>query len=84
MTGVAPYPGRGPRGSPASAGRPQCPIRTVAILRVTLVMFPPLNYALALSSIKFRDYVARSLLGLIPPILVLTVFFDQLMQWMGA
>ena len=60
------------------------PISTVAILRVTLVMFPPLNYALALSSIKFRDYVVASVLGLIPPILVFAVFFDQLMQWMGG
>jgi uncharacterized membrane protein YdjX (TVP38/TMEM64 family) len=60
------------------------PISTVVILRVTLVMFPPLNYALALSSIKFRDYLIGSVLGLIPPILVFAMFFDQLTQWMGV
>lgn len=60
------------------------PISTVAILRVTLFMFPPLNYALALSNIEFRDYLVGSVLGLIPPILVIAVFFGQLMQWMGV
>jgi uncharacterized membrane protein YdjX (TVP38/TMEM64 family) len=58
------------------------PIKTVVILRATLVLAPPVNYALALSSIKFRDYLIGSALGLIPPILIFVALFDELMRWM--
>jgi uncharacterized membrane protein YdjX (TVP38/TMEM64 family) len=58
------------------------PIQTVAILRATLVLAPPVNYALGLSSIKFRDYLIGSVVGLIPPILIFVTLFDQLMHWM--
>lgn len=52
------------------------PIATVAALRTVLVLSPPLNYALALSSIRLRDYVIGSALGLIPPLLLAVVAFD--------
>lgn len=44
------------------------PIRVVALLRVALWMAPPLNYALAMSTVRFRDYLLGSALGLVPPI----------------
>ena len=44
------------------------PVRTVAALRVALIVSPPLNYALALSPIRFRDYFAGSAMGLAAPV----------------
>ncbi len=52
------------------------PIVTVAVLRTVLILSPPLNYALALSSIRLRDYVVGSALGLLPPLVLAVVAFD--------
>jgi len=43
------------------------PIRTVALVRLMLWVFPPVNYALAMSSVKYRDYIVGSSIGLIVP-----------------
>jgi uncharacterized membrane protein YdjX (TVP38/TMEM64 family) len=53
------------------------PIATIAILRVVLIMSPPLNYALALTRVKLSTYMIGSAIGLIPPILAFVVFFEQ-------
>lgn len=52
------------------------PIATIAILRTVLQMSPPLNYALALSKVRFRDYLLGSALGLIVPIGLAVVLFE--------
>ena len=39
---------------------------------------PALNYALAMSGVKFRNYLIGTLLGLPLPILVYCLFFDLL------
>ncbi|MCA9614849.1 MAG: TVP38/TMEM64 family protein [Sandaracinus sp.] len=52
------------------------PVRVVALLRLILWMAPPLNYALAMSAVRFRDYVVGSALGLILPIAAAALFFD--------
>jgi uncharacterized membrane protein YdjX (TVP38/TMEM64 family) len=54
------------------------PIRTVIILRLVFIMYPSLNYLLALTSIRFRDYLIGSVVGLIIPISVFVFFFDWL------
>ena len=54
------------------------PIRSVIVLRILFLMLPPLNYALALSNLRFRDYVVGSALGLAPPVLAAAFFFDWL------
>lgn len=59
------------------------PIRTVIILRVVLWLAPALNYGLALTSIRYRDYLIGSVVGLVPPILAATVFFDWLIAYTG-
>lgn len=46
----------------------QRPILTVALLRLLLWVAPALNYALALSSIRYRDFAIGSALGLIIPV----------------
>jgi uncharacterized membrane protein YdjX (TVP38/TMEM64 family) len=52
------------------------PIRTIAILRLVLWLAPPLNYALAMTSVSFRDYLIGSVLGLGPPVLAMYLLFD--------
>lgn len=42
------------------------PIRSVMILRLILWLAPPLDYALAFTSIRTRDYLIGSALGLAP------------------
>jgi uncharacterized membrane protein YdjX (TVP38/TMEM64 family) len=59
------------------------PIRAVAIMRLALFLFPPLNYALALSSVRFRDYLIGSTLGLVPPILGCAIFIDLVLRFVS-
>jgi uncharacterized membrane protein YdjX (TVP38/TMEM64 family) len=54
------------------------PIRTVVVLRLVLWLAPPLNYALALTNVRFRDYLIGSALGLIAPVAGVAVLFDWL------
>lgn len=58
------------------------PIRVTIVLRLVLWMAPPLNYALAMSKIRFRDYAIGSAIGLIIPIVLAVVFLDALMDLM--
>ena len=52
------------------------PVTTIAILRTVLLMSPPLNYALALSKVRFREYLIGSALGLIIPIGLAVFLFE--------
>lgn len=54
------------------------PIRSVVLLRILFQTIPALNYALALSGIKFRQYLIGTLLGLPLPIALYCLFFDYL------
>lgn len=54
------------------------PIRNIVILRTIFQTLPALNYALALSGVGFRKYMAGTLLGLPLPIAVYCLFFDYL------
>lgn len=54
------------------------PIRSVILLRVLFQTVPALNYALALSGIRFRQYLSGTLLGLPLPIALYCLFFDAL------
>jgi uncharacterized membrane protein YdjX (TVP38/TMEM64 family) len=60
------------------------PIRSVVILRILFQTVPALNYALALSGIKFRHYLAGTLLGLPLPIALYCLFFDFLAKALGV
>jgi uncharacterized membrane protein YdjX (TVP38/TMEM64 family) len=59
------------------------PVRTIALLRLVFILSPPLNYALALSRVRFRDYLLGSALGLLPPTALAVVFFDRVLAWVG-
>lgn len=56
------------------------PILTVALLRLVLWIAPPVNYALALSTVRYRDYAAGSALGLAPPAALAAVVFGVLFR----
>lgn len=45
---------------------------------------PALNFALGLSGIHFRAYLAGTLLGLPFPIAVYCLFFDQIARLVGS
>jgi len=51
------------------------PIRTVAVLRLFLWLAPALTYALALSRVKYRHYVAGSAIGLALPVAAAAALF---------
>ena len=58
------------------------PVRSVALLRTLFQTMPALNAALALSGVKFRDYLLGTLLGLPLPILLYCVFFDYVAKFL--
>jgi len=54
------------------------PITSVLLLRILFQTVPALNYALAMSGVKFRKYLIGTLLGLPLPIMAYCLFFDYL------
>lgn len=54
------------------------PVRSVIVLRILFQTVPALNYALALSGIRFRQYMIGTLIGLPLPIALYCLFFDYL------
>ena len=54
------------------------PITSIVLLRVLFQTVPALNYALAMSGVKFRNYLIGTLLGLPLPIAVYCLFFEYL------
>jgi uncharacterized membrane protein YdjX (TVP38/TMEM64 family) len=54
------------------------PLLSVLLLRLLFQTLPTLNYALALSGIRFRHYLYGTLLGLPIPITLYCLFFDSL------
>lgn len=66
------------------AGLDAQPVGSIALLRILMQTAPALNYALALSGIRFRNYMAGTLLGLPLPIALYCYFFDQLAMLLGV
>jgi uncharacterized membrane protein YdjX (TVP38/TMEM64 family) len=56
------------------------PIRSVLLARALFQTLPALNYALAMSGVRFRAYLLGTLLGLPLPIALYCLFFDALGQ----
>ena len=54
------------------------PVASIVLLRMLFQTVPALNYALAMSGVRFRAYLAGTLLGLPLPILLYCLFFDYL------
>ncbi|MCV2352953.1 VTT domain-containing protein [Paucibacter sp. B2R-40] len=58
------------------------PTLTVFGLRLLFQTVPALNYSLALSGIRFRHYFWGTLLGLPLPILLYSIFIEQVAGWL--
>ena len=58
------------------------PLQSVFVLRLFFQTMPALNYALAMSGLKFRHYLLGTLAGLPLPILLYCLFFDVLARWL--
>lgn len=56
------------------------PIAVVAGLRSLLLLSAPLNLALALSTIRYRDYITGTAVGLVPP---LVLYGATIECWLG-
>ncbi|MCB9596055.1 MAG: VTT domain-containing protein [Sandaracinaceae bacterium] len=56
------------------------PVLTIIVLRTLFALSPPLNYALAMSSTRFRHYFAGSAIGLVAPIAVYVFLSDFLLS----
>lgn len=56
------------------------PIMTVALLRLIFQTAPPLNYALAMTAIHWRNHLLGSVLGLPLPVVVIAWFVDWLLK----
>ncbi|MFJ2989183.1 TVP38/TMEM64 family protein [Collimonas sp. NPDC087041] len=54
------------------------PIKSIALLRVLFQTVPALNYALALSGVKFHKYLIGTMIGLPLPIMLYCVFFEYI------
>lgn len=59
------------------------PVRTVILLRFVAHFSPVLTYALALSGIRFRDFMLGSLVGVTPIILVLALLAERAEAWLS-
>ncbi|NRH26393.1 VTT domain-containing protein [Pseudomonas sp. MS19] len=60
------------------AGLDKRPVLSISALRMLFQTVPALNYALALSGVRFRDYLLGTLLGLPIPLALYCIFFDYL------
>ena len=60
------------------AGLDRRPITSILLTRMLFQTLPALNYALALSGVRFRAYLIGTLLGLPLPIALYCLFFDYL------
>ncbi len=56
------------------------PVLTIVTLRAVFWLSPPLNYALAMTDLRFRDYLVGSAIGLVIPILGAAFLFDLIFQ----
>ena len=54
------------------------PVLTVALLRLIFQTAPPLNYALPMTAVRWRDHLVGSVLGLPMPVIVMSFFFSRL------
>jgi uncharacterized membrane protein YdjX (TVP38/TMEM64 family) len=59
------------------------PLASIITLRMLFQTVPALNYALALSGVRFRHYLLGTLLGLPLPIALYCLFFDYLAMWLN-
>lgn len=58
------------------------PLRNIVLLRTLFQTLPAVNFALALSGVRFRTYLLGTLLGLPLPIAIYCLLLDQIAGWL--
>lgn len=56
------------------------PISTVVVLRTVFWVSPPLTYVLAMSGIRFREFAVASTLGMVLPMIFISLAFGWLFE----
>lgn len=56
------------------------PVMTVALLRLIFQTAPPINFALPMTAVRWRDHLAGSMLGLPVPIAVIAFFLAWILH----
>ncbi len=59
------------------------PVLTVAALRVVFFLTPALNYALAMTRVRTRDFILGSAIGLLLPIVAVALAFEWVLDYFG-
>ena len=59
------------------------PIPTIAVMRMFLFLLPAVNYGLAMTRVRFRDYLVGSAIGLLPPMIVIALAFEWALSFFG-
>jgi len=59
------------------------PIATIVVLRLVLFLMPAVNYALAMTRVRFRDFFVGSALGFVIPILFIAYAFEWVLARFG-
>ncbi|MES2973016.1 MAG: VTT domain-containing protein [Pseudomonadota bacterium] len=54
------------------------PVASIILLRIFMMVAPPLNYALAMSGVKFRHYLIGTVLGIPLPLTLLCIAFEYI------
>jgi uncharacterized membrane protein YdjX (TVP38/TMEM64 family) len=55
------------------AGLHERPLRSMILIRLFFWALPPVNYALAMSGVRFADYMLAAVIGCSPPFVVISV-----------
>lgn len=66
------------------AGLEARPVRSVFVLRILFQLSPAVSYVLALSPIRYLDYLVGSALGLVLPVLAVALFLERLVGYVSA
>lgn len=59
-------------------------LRTVVLIRLVCFTAFPVQMMLAVSKVRFRDYVLGTAIGNLPVLVLIVVFADRIADWMGA
>jgi len=59
-------------------------LRTVLLIRLVCFTAFPIQMMLAVSNVRFRDYVLGTALGNLPVLVLIVVFADRIAAWVGG
>jgi uncharacterized membrane protein YdjX (TVP38/TMEM64 family) len=59
-------------------------LKTVILVRLLFFTAFPVQLMLAVSKVRFRDYVLGTAIGNLPVLVIIVVFADRLASWMGS